>query len=227
MRYCSVLFVICSLSVRDATHMLMLRRLHLSSADIRGRRGRVIGIKERLYRGIEPSLRIEDKVDRIASCPLAARVRSDIVRSLFGLLPSIRGCNGESARTHHREVDDVVTHIGEFLNRDPSAGEDIVDGAHLMRLPLIHKLELEILRADRNRSRLALRDDSNAQATEAGQCNAETIVRGEALEFKPVPLAIGAGLPIVFRKEKKLSVGEHAVDVEDQDFDAAGAVFCR
>jgi hypothetical protein len=51
-------------------------------------------------------------------------------------------------------------------------------------------------------------------------------VGGEAFELEAVQFAVGAGLAVVFGKEEKLAVGEDAVYVEDEDFDAAGAVFC-
>jgi hypothetical protein len=47
-------------------------------------------------------------------------------------------------------------------------------------------------------------------------------VRGKSFKFKPKVLTVGSGL----RQEVKLAVGENSIDVEDEDFDAAGAVFC-
>jgi hypothetical protein len=82
------------------------------------------------------------------------------------------------------------------------------------------------LSADGDGGGFAFGDEADAQSAEARKRDSEAIVCGEAFEFQAVALAVGAGLAIVFRKELKLAVGEHSVDIEYEDFDTPGAVLC-
>jgi hypothetical protein len=88
-------------------------------------------------------------------------------------------------------------------------------------LPLVDKLEPEVVGADGNSGGFALGNQADAQATEARESDAEAIVCGEAFDFEAELPAVRAGLG----NEEKLAVGENSIDVEDEDFDAAGAVF--
>ena len=54
-----------------------------------------------------------------------------------------------------------------------------------------------------------------AQAAEAGERDAEAVVRGEAFDLDAAAIGL--------RNDGDVSVGEDAVDVEDEDLDVAGA----
>ncbi len=98
-------------------------------------------------------------------------------------------------------------------------------GGQLVGLTLVDELQPKVLGADGDGGGLALGDDADAQATEARERDAEAVVGGEAFEFQAVPLAVGAGLAAVLGQEVELTVGEDAVDIEDEDFDLLGAGF--
>ena len=120
---------------------------------------------------------------------------------------------------HHAEVDDVVADVGDLIEGDAGLGHDVVDGGHLVVLALVDELEAEVVGADGDGAGLALGDDADAQATEAGEGDAEAVVGAEALELEAGGVGGGG-----FGHEVELAVGEDAVDVEDEDFDVAGAV---
>ena len=146
--------------------------------------------------------------------PLPPAVGRDVVGDGFDLLAGVGGGDGEAAGAHDGQVDDVVADIGELIDGDVGLGENLVDGVHLVGLALIDELQLQIVGADGDGLRLALGDDADAQATETGERDAETVVGGEAFGFDS--MAVGTG------NDEDLAVGEDAVDVEDEDFD----VFC-
>ena len=87
----------------------------------------------------------------------------------------------------------------------------------LWGLALVDEFEPEVAGADGHRLRLALGEDAHADAVETGEGDAEAVVGGEALGFDAVAVRAGS--------DEDLAVGEDAVDVEDEDFDFAGAVF--
>jgi hypothetical protein len=86
-------------------------------------------------------------------------------------------------------------------------------------LALVDELEPEVVGADGHGAGLALGDDADAETSEAGQGDAEAVVGAEALELETGSIGGGG-----FGNKVELAVGEDAVDVEDEDFNVAGAV---
>jgi len=187
--------------------------------------GGVVGVEEGFDGGVELALRGEDEVDGVAAGAVASGVRGDVVGCGFGLDARVGGGDGQAARAHYRQIDDVVADVGEFVDGDIGTGEDVVYGGHFVGLALVDELEFEVLGADGDGGGLALGDEADAQAAETGESDSEAVVGGEALEFEAGVFAVGTRLAVVFREEEELAVGEDSIDVEDEDFDAAGAVF--
>ena len=160
----------------------------------------------------------EDEVDGIASGALSAGKRRDVVCRALYLRARVGGRDGEADFAHDGKVDDVVAYVGEFVEGAAFGGENLVDGFHLVRLALVDVFDAEVMRADGDGLRLALGDEAELEAGEAGERYAETIVRVEAFDFDT--FAVGSG------HDGDVAVGEDAVDVEEEDFDAAGAGFC-
>ncbi len=100
-------------------------------------------------------------------------------------------------------------------------GEDLGDRVHLVGLALIDVVDLEVAGADGHNLRVALGDKADLEAGEAGDADAHSVVRGEALDLGCV--AIGAATQR--GNDGDIAVGEDAVDVVEQDFDATSAVF--
>ena len=95
----------------------------------------------------------------------------------------------------------------------------------MFRLALVDEFEPKVLGANGDDGGLALGDEADAQAAETRESDAEPIVGGKAFHFQTMPLAVGTGLAVIFGDEEKLAVGQDAINVEDEDFDAAGAIF--
>ena len=124
------------------------------------------------------------------------------------------------------ESNHIVADISELVQRNAGAGEDVVDGDHLVRLALVDELEAEILGADSDGSGFALGDEADAQAAEPlREGDPQAVVGSKTLHFQPVPLSVGAGQAVIFGDEEELAVGQDAIDVKDENLDAAGAIF--
>jgi len=199
--------------------------LHVAGAYVGGGGGGVFGVEVLLDDLIEGALGVEDEVDGVAAGAVATGVGGDVVGHGFDLRARVGGGDGEAADAHDREVDDVVADVGHLLHGDAGFGGDLLGGGEFVGLALVDPLELEVAGADGDGLGLALGDDAYAKATEAGERDAEAVVGGEAFDFNAGADRVFGGAGGGDGSDDDLSVGEDAIDVEDEDFDVAGAVF--
>src|SRR5258708_30774525 len=171
--------------------------LHLACADVGGCGGGVCGVEGGVGGGVEFSLCGEDEVDGVAASAVTSTVRGDVVCGGFGLRARVGGGDGKSAGAHDWKIDDVVAHVGEFVECDAGFGGNLFGCFELVGLSLVDEFEAEILRADGDGGGFTLGDDADAQAAEAREGDVEAVVCGEALELEPVALAVGARLAAV------------------------------
>ena len=192
----------------------------MAGADVGGCGCGVVGVEVLLDGGVEDSAGVEDEVDGVAACTFATGEGGDVVGDGFDLGAGVGGGDGEAAEAHDGEVDDVVADVGEMGEVEAGTGEDVVDGVHLVGLTLVDELELEVAGADGDGAGLALGDEADLEAGEAGERDAEAVVSGEAFYLDAFGVGCGG-----FGDDDDLSVGEDAVDVEEDDFDLLGAGF--
>ena len=171
--------------------------------------------------GREDAAGVEDEIDGVASGTVAAGVGSDVVGGGFGLRAGVGDGDRETDLAHDGQVDDVVADVGDFFEGAVFGGHDLRDGVHFIGLALVDVVDLEVAGADGYDRRLALGDEADLEAGEAGDADAHAVVRGETLDLGCV--AVGAA--VERRDDGDVAVGEDAVDVVEEDFDAAGAVF--
>ena len=163
-------------------------------------------------------MRRQDEINCVAARPLASGQRGHPVGGGFDLRAGVGGGDGQAADAQDGQVDDVVAHIGEFLDRDAGLLDDLVHGVQLVRLTLVDEFVLQVAGADGDGLRLALGDDAGAKAAEARERDAETVVRVEGFGLEAAAVEFG--------DDGDGAIGEDAVDVEDEDFDLAGACLC-
>lgn len=200
-------------------------RLHIAGADEGVVGGRVVGVEQGLDGIVQLVLGGEDELDGVSSSSLSAGIGRYVVGGDLGLVTGVGGCNGQTADAHDGQIDDIVSDEGELIEGATGALEDVVDGGHFVRLALIDELQAQIAGADGDGGRLALGDEADAQSAETRDIDAEAVVRGESLELQTVGLTVWAGLATILGKEVELTVGEDSIDIEEQDFYAASAVF--
>ena len=153
--------------------------------------------------------------------PCAAAVGGDVVRGGFGLRSRVGGGDGEAYFAHDGEVDDVVAYVGDLVEGAVFGGEDFVERVDLVGLALVDVVDLEVAGADGYDLRVALGDEADFEAGEAGDADAHAVVGGEGFDLG----GVAVGVAVEGRDDGDVAVGEDAVDVVEEDFDAAGAVF--
>ena len=97
-----------------------------------------IGLRSSMYSSMhsfENSFRFQNELDRVAASAITARVRRDVVRLGLHLLPRIGHSHGKPALAHHRKVDHVVAHIGDFIQRDAFLLHDFAEACILNAWP--------------------------------------------------------------------------------------------
>ncbi len=191
--------------------------LHPALAHVGPRCGGVIHIQVVFDRSRQRSLRVQDEVDGVPPGAVTTRVRCHIVRHGLYLRTCVRRGDGQPAHPHHRKINDIVPDIGHLVEADAGLLADLGRGMQLVRLPLVHKLQLQVPCPDRDRLRLPLCDNADPQSAQPGQRDTQPIVGGEALHLDRLPFAA--------RNDVDLSVGQHSVNVKDEHPDLSSANF--
>jgi hypothetical protein len=193
--------------------------LHIAGADIGAPRLGIVGVEVLLDGLLQYAASGEDEVDRVATGSEAAGERRNVVRDPLDLLTSIGGRDGQANFTQDGQIDNVVSDVGDLVQRAGFILEDLVDRIHLVRLALIDVIDLEVASADRHGLRLALGDEAKLQSCQSRERNSKTIMGVKAFDF--CAFAVGTG------HDSNVAVGKNSIDVVEEDFDAIGAVYCR
>jgi hypothetical protein len=198
--------------------------LHIAGTDVGGFGFGVVGVEVSLDGGVEQALCGEDEVDGVSACALAAGEWRDVVGDGFDLGAGVGGGDGKADDAEDREVDDVVADVGDLVEGAAFIRDDLVKGVALVVLALVDVVDLEIAGADGDDARVALGDEADLETSEAGHGDAHAIVGVEGFDFSAGEVVrIGGGDGV--GDDDDIAVGEDAVDVVEEDFDAAGAVF--
>ena len=140
--------------------------------------------------------------------------------------------DGEASGAHGREVDDVIADKGGFFRLESLLLHDFFEAGALVSNALMNVFELQIAGAEANRFREARSNQPGLDAGETRERDRSAVVCVEAFHFDLALSALRCGwrgytLLRAFGQEEELAVGEHAVDVEEEEFDFAGACMGR
>ena len=186
------------------------------------------------------SVPLASRMNSTASRPRrAAGIGRDVMRLGLHALARIGHGDGETDFAHGRQIDDVVADVANFVERDAFFRNDFADGLHLEGAALIDKFELEVAGARGHSFADALGDDAAFHAAEASQRDGCAVVRAvafgldhggrvhaEADRFLAAKLLQKAAACGSAGDKPDGAVGPYAIDVEENDFDFAGAVDC-
>ena len=166
---------------------------------------------------------------------MAATVRRDPVGLQLDVVARVGHCDGETALAHHRQVDDVVADIGDFVEADLLLLHHFAHGFHLVRLAHVDVLEAQIAGPERDGFGDALGDDGALQSGELGQRDPCAIVRveplgldhtlrGDAVTALAIHLRGVVGGRCAGRRSREdpdAAVGQHAIHVKNDQLDAS------
>ena len=175
---------------------------------------------------LQQTLGFEDELDRIASCAVAAPVRGHVMRLGFHLLPRIGHGYGQAARAHHRQVDHVIAHVSNLVEGDAFLRHNLAYRLHLEGLALIDEFELQIAGAQCHSLADPLGNNAQLHAAQPRQRNACAVVGAITLGLDHLAGNGAIGPGDWNRNDPDISVGQDAIDVEENDFDAPGAILC-
>ena len=196
-------------------------RRHVADADVDGFGLGVGGVEVALDGLVEDAACVQDEVDGVAAGSLASGVGCDVVRGGLGLLAGVCGGDGEAYFAHHGEVDDVIADVGDLVEGAAFFRDDLVERVDFVGLTLIDVVDLEVAGADGDYLRVALGDPADLEAGEAGDADAHAVMGGEGFDLG----GMAFGVAVEGRDDGDVAVGEDAVYVVEEDFDAAGTVF--
>ena len=190
-------------------------RLHIAGADVAGLGGGVVGVEVLLDDSVERALGSQDELNCVAAGTLSPWQWGNPVSRLLDLRAGVGRGNAQPAEAQDGQIDDVVANIAELVGGDLRLGENLLEGFQLVGLTLVDELHLEVAHAKGDGLALTLGNDAGAQAAEARKRDAETVVRGEALDLDARAVRL--------RNDGDVAVGQDAIDVEDEHFYVAGA----
>ena len=123
------------------------------------------------------------------------------------------GAADSPTRSQHGEIDDVVAHVGDVLVCQGQVGDDLLVGGELARDALIDQRDAQLRGAVRRGRRIARRQEADLEAGALRPDHRDAVPDGERLALRAV------------RVHHHDAVGEHAVDVEQQQLDPGGLGF--
>ena len=161
-------------------------------------------------------MRLENEIDGVPARSLATGIGSDVMGHCLDLVAGVGDRNGQSANPHYGQVNHVIAHVGDLVERKRSPLHDFAHGLYLVVLSHIDVVQAQGASALGNRFRGALGDDAAVDATDAGQRNVYPVMSMESFGFKGLLRGSQGERPY-------LAVGEDAIDVEENQADPAGA----
>jgi hypothetical protein len=192
-----------------------------------------------LLHGASPFvLCFKDEFDGIAKGAVATRVGRDVVSFFLHLGAGVFHGDGQSGSAHGWEVNDVVADETALFRPETFLLEDFFEARSFVAYALMYVLKFEIASAERDGFGNALGDESGSYSGEAGERDGGAVVSVETFGFdqgftaKAEPaliflwgrVAARSGLDAGGRGEdEQLAVGEDSIDVEEKEFDFAGA----
>jgi hypothetical protein len=163
---------------------------------------------------------LQNEINGVAAGSLTAGIGSDVMGRGLYLVAGVSDGNGQAANTHYGQVDHVITHVGNLVERERSPLHDLAHGLYLVVLSHIDVLHAQGASALRNRFGGALGDEAAVDSPDAGQRNAHPVLSMEPFRLEGLLRGAQGQRPY-------LAIGEDAIDVEENQANPSGAFSSR
>lgn len=150
----------------------------------------------------------------------------DVVRFFFHLGTGVFHRDGQARGAHGGQVNDVVADESGLFQFEALLLHDFFEARAFVLNALMDMVEPEIAGAQGDSFRNSSSDQSGLQPSDTRQRRRDAIVGVKSFHFDLAVSRLLRGRSArrsVFGNEKQLAVGEDSVDIEEQQFDFAGA----
>jgi hypothetical protein len=160
-------------------------------------------------------LRAQDHLDDFAHGAGAAVERGDVVGGLTNVDAGIGHGDAEPDVAHCGQIGKIVADEARLLRFEMKLRENLFDGGDLLLGPLPHDLDPELTGPNVDDVRVAAGDQAELAAGPLPELDAESVANVESFDLDS------------FIREDDAAVGEHAVDIGQNEFDRLAKLSCR
>src|SRR3954469_4842207 len=129
------------------------------------------------------ALRLEDELAYFARGAVPGRRRRNVMRAPPHLLGCFVRRAGEAAALEHRQIDEVVAHVGGRVLLQPDTAQQRAKGSVLVVGALDDMLDAKLARALGDRGRLAAANEPGLESAELQQLHAVAVEGMEGLQL--------------------------------------------
>ena len=159
--------------------------------------------------GSHRALGAQQQLDELAHGAVAAAGAGHVVHPRAHVVHRVSGRRRQPGARQHRQIEQIVAHVGDLGVLQPFLAENLLVRAHLRPVALHEEADPQFRGALVRHRRGPRRDQADAQAHALRPDERRAVLDVEALRLA----AVGV--------HQHLAVGEHAVDVEEQQLDRA------
>jgi len=158
----------------------------------------------------------EDELYELAGGAFAADRLGDVMGGAFYFVGGVADGHGEADPLHNHQVRQVVSEKGNLGLVDAGSSQNVFVGGDFVALFLVHIRNVEFLATAAKRGAAAAGNHAGVETGGDGQGQALAVMGVEVLDFERAAVRL--------REQRNASVGERAIHVHQEDFDAACAL---
>src|SRR6266850_2944642 len=162
------------------------------------------------------ALGFKDELDELAGGAFAANRLGDVMSGTFYFVGGVSDGHSQTDPLHNHQIGQVVAEEGDLGFVDAGFSQNVFVSGDLVALFFVDKGDVEFLAAAAKRGAAAAGNHAGVETGGDGQGQALAVMGVEILDFERAAVRL--------REQRDASVGERAIHVHQQDFNAACAL---